>query len=101
MAAASGVTLANNISALGFTSAVRWSGGRAALVLNATVFPTTTNLQLQHIDGTWINVNTTNLTTAGNQVTPFDLPPGQYRMSFATGTVTAAYASLVSITYAG
>ena len=98
MAATRGVVLCSNISAVADQAAVTWSGGRAALVLIATTYPTTANLQCLGPDSTtWININGT--TYSANQVTAYDLPAGQYRMHLASGTVAGMYASLVSVPY--
>jgi hypothetical protein len=89
--------LCTNVVAVADSTAVQWRGGRSALIIHATTYPTTCALQLLGMDGsTWINVSS-NLTANG--VTAFDLPAGQYRIHMASGTATAVYASLVSIPY--
>lgn len=97
MSATKAIVLASNVSVVADQLPVTWTGGRAALVLDATTYPTTCNLQLQGPGGSWISLNGT--TFSANQVTPFDLPAGQYRIHMATGTVAAFYASLVSTPY--
>lgn len=92
---ASGVNLAKNVTAT--TTAVTWKGGRTALVLSATAYGTTVQLQTQASNGTWVSVNAT--TYSADQVTPYDLPEGQYRINISGGTTTALYADLVAIPY--
>ena len=73
-----------------------WVGGRSALVVQATSYPTTLGLQLLGRDGQAIAASA-NITADG--ITSLDLPPGQYRMNLATGTATDVYATLVRIIY--
>ena len=98
MAATRSVTLAKNAVATADQNAVTWVGGRCVLVLIATAFPTTCKLQMLGQDGqTWVDINGT--TYSANQVTPYDLPAGQYRMHLSGGTTTGLYADLVSVPY--
>jgi len=93
-----GVVLCANVGAVANQGLVQWVGGRTSLVLIASTFPTTLNLQLQGPDGsTYINVNSANL--AANGIYNFDLPAGSYRMNLVGGAVAGLYASLISIPY--
>lgn len=96
---AKGSVAASNVGTVANQIGFTWSGGRAALIIHATTFPTSCFLQLQGLDGTWVSVNGT--TFSANQVTNFDLPAGQYRISMSGGTVAALYAALVSVPYTG
>jgi len=72
-------------------------GGRAALVVTATSFPTALNLQLEHVDGTWVNINSS--TINANGVYNYDLPQGRYRMFLNGGSAAGLYASLSKVKY--
>lgn len=74
-----------------------WVGGRTALVVTATSYPNTLNLELQHRDNVWVVVNAQTL--AANGIYSFDLPAGTYRMSLAGGTATNVYVTLNRIVY--
>lgn len=74
-------------------------GGRTALVLSATAYGGNFFLATQSADGTWININGT--TYSANQVTSYDLPPGQYRMVSGGSSNVNVSATLVPITYGG
>ena len=87
--------IASNVSAT--TSGVLLKGGRCVLAISASSYGTTVQLQMLHIDGTWVSLNQT--TFSQNQVTPFDLPSGQYRIYINGGTTTALYATLSNIPY--
>jgi hypothetical protein len=96
--ATKGIVLASNASGAAATTGVVWSGGRAALVIVATAYPSTCKLQCLGPDNTtYIDVNAAAYTA--NQVTAYDLPAGTYRMNLSGGTVAALYANLVSIPY--
>jgi len=94
-----GVSLASNVAAVADQPAVAWSGGRAALVIEATTYPTTVGLQMQSVSGKWVAVSTTNITADG--VYAFDVPAGQVRLHLTGGTASALYANLVSVPYNG
>lgn len=87
--------LAANVSAT--TSGVQVKGGRGALSISASAFGTSVFLQMLHVDGNWVNMNSNSFTQ--NQVVPFDLPMGQYRIFISGGTTTALYANLNMIPY--
>lgn len=92
------VTLAANVAVVANQAAVEWHGGRAALVIIATTYPTNCFLQVLASDGvTWISINGT--TYSANQVTSYDIPAGQVRLAMSTGTVAGLYAKLVSVPY--
>lgn len=92
-----GALLAQNNSTLAPTTPVRFMGGRAALAVVATAFPTTCQLQVLGPDGvTWLNEGA-NITANG--VTILDLHEGQYRMNLAGVGVTGLYAALACIPY--
>lgn len=87
--------LLENASATG--SYVRLqTGGRVALVLIATAFPTTTTLELKAQDGT---TDIVVATLTANGVSSYDLPPGEYRMQLVGGSPSGVYADLVSISH--
>lgn len=93
-----GIVLASNVNASADQAAVYFKGGRAVIVLIASVYGTTVNLQCQGPDSsTWININAS--TYSANQVTAYDLPAGMYRMHITGGTTTALYANLVTVPY--
>lgn len=94
---ASGVILAANISVNAATTPVAWRGGRTAIVIQASAYPTTCQLQLQGPNGGWININGT--TYSADQTAAYDLPAGQYRLNMTGGTATAVYANLVGVPY--
>lgn len=98
MSATKGLILASNISVVGNQPAMTWTGGRASIVIIATTYPTACSLQcLAPDNATWINLNSA--TYAANQVTPYDLPAGQYRLAMSGGTVAGLYANLVGVPY--
>ncbi len=99
MAAAKGIILATNVSVVANQPAMTWQGGRCSLVLIAGTYPTACTLQLLGPDNaTWIAINSS--TYNANQVTPYDLPAGQYRLALSGGTVAGLYANLVGVPYA-
>ena len=73
-----------------------FNGGRAALVTEASSYPTTLQLQIQGPGGTAISLGS-NITANG--LAMFDLPAGSYRMNIAGGTATNVYASLSTVPY--
>lgn len=75
---------------------VTYKGGRGALVITATVFPTTVTLQYVAKGGN-ISMNAVNITTNGVYV--FDLPAGQYQLFLNGGAATNLNADLVSVRY--
>lgn len=92
--AAYGRSLVANAVATG--PLVAWPGGRTALVIFATTFPTTTKLQMLAKDGvTFIDI----LVPTVNAVIAFDAPPGSYRIQMTAGAPAAVYADLVHIPY--
>lgn len=74
-----------------------WVGGRSALIVTASAYPTTLDLQLEHRDGTWITINSSTINADG--VYNYDLPAGNYRMALTGGTATDVYATLSRIVY--
>jgi hypothetical protein len=87
-------TLVSNANATGPAKA--WPGGRAILVIMATTFPTTTELQLLGQDGaTWITL----VTPTVNGITALDAPAGSYRIKMTGGAPVAVYADLVHVPY--
>jgi hypothetical protein len=97
--AAKSVVLASNVASLNgaATAGVYWSGGRAALVINATAYGAAVNLEVQGPSGAWVKMNAS--TIAADSAAAYDLPAGQYRINSATGNTTALYASLVGVPY--
>jgi len=93
-----GVTLLEDEDALGTSGWVYFQGGRTVLTIQATTYPTTTTLELMGPDGNKITVSG-NLTTAGDAIVVYDLPPGSYRIVRATGTCTDMYARLNTVNY--
>lgn len=89
-------TLLTNATATGLY--VSYSGGRTALVIAASAYGTTVNLQLLAPDGT-TNITMNASTINANSAVAYDLPAGQYRIFCSGGTTTAMYAKLVSIPY--
>ena len=90
--------LAVNATGAAAIAGVTIKGGRYVLVLNATTFPSTCALQVLARDqSTWISMNGS--AYSANQVTAYDLPAGQVRMSMAGGSAAALYACLVQIGY--
>jgi hypothetical protein len=93
-----GVALAKNISSVAAQPQVSWKGGRCALCIFATTFPSTCQLQMLGKDSaTWLTVNSS--TYSANQVISYDLPAGQYRLNLSGGSVSGLYADLVAIPY--
>lgn len=92
-----GENLADNYTSVApaTQAAVFYKGGRGALVISATTFPTTTILQYIGRGGVAINV----VTVLGNGFYILDLPPGQYRLFMNAGAATAVNADLVSVRY--
>ncbi len=76
------------------------AGGRYALVVSASTYPTTVALQMLDSNFTnaakWISISA-NITADG--VTAYDLPAGQYRIHLAGGSASHFCAALVPITY--
>jgi hypothetical protein len=91
-----GLVLASNVSAAAPTAPLAWVGGRSALVINATTYPTACQLQMLGPSGAWINVGS-NIT--GDGATSFDSPAGDYRLNLSGGSVAGLYASLFTIPY--
>jgi len=73
-----------------------WAGGRSVLVVEASSFPTTLQLQLLSPNGTAINVGS-NITANG--VISYDLPAGSYRMNLNGGTATNVHVTLCRVMY--
>ena len=73
-----------------------WEGGRSVLVVEASSFPTTLQLQLQGPNGTAISLGS-NITANG--VASHDLPAGSYRMILTGGTATDVYVRLCRVPY--
>lgn len=93
-----GIVLATNPGSVADQASVVWQGGRACLVLIASTYPTNCFLQCLGPDNsTWVSINGT--TFSANQVTPYDLPAGEYRMHLASGSISNLYANLVSVPY--
>ena len=92
-----GIALCANVNVVANQPALGWVGGRTALVVCATTYPAACNLQLQLMNGNWMNVTAASLSQDG--FTVYDLPSGQYRMAMAGGTVAGLSASLVSVAY--
>jgi hypothetical protein len=92
------VVLASNLATTAPTVAAELNtGGRHNLTTTATTYPgTTCQLQVQHIDGTWVNLGS-NITANG--VTAFDLSAGQYRLNISGTASAALYATLVRVPY--
>lgn len=93
-----GITLLEDEDALGTGDWVRYPGGRTVLTIQATTYPTTTTLELKGPDGNKITISG-NLTTAGDTIVIYDLPPGSYRIVRATGTCTDMYVRLNTVNY--
>lgn len=90
------VTLASNVDAAGTGAWVQYSGGAGALVVQATTYPTTLNLEMKGPDGNGIALNTT--TIDSDAVTAFDaLPAGEYRYVATGGTTTDLYMVLARV----
>jgi hypothetical protein len=92
-----GIALCANVNVVANQLPLGWVGGRTALVICATTYPSACNLQMQVQNGNWVNVNAATLAQDG--FTSYDLPSGQYRIAMAGGTVAGLYASLVSVAY--
>lgn len=89
------VTITNSTTLVGTASdaVTGWNhGAQGVLVVQAASYPSLLHLQVSGRDGTWINVNSSNIVS--NQVLPFSLPAGQYRMIVGSGTVTGLTAVL-------
>jgi hypothetical protein len=82
------VTLASNAGA-GNQPAVKWNGGKMALVAEGTFGGGSIKLQLQSPQGTWIDVPSSTL--SANGILIIDVPAGQVRAVTATGTAFYAY----------
>lgn len=74
-----------------------YAGGRSALVVQATSYPTTLNFQMKGPDGNPITLNSSTINADG--VTSYDLPAGEYRMELTGGTATDVYAVISRVTY--
>lgn len=72
-------------------------GGKCVLVIEATTYPTTVELQVQAPSSKWVKINTSNISADGGY--PYDVPAGQVRMHLTGGTSTALYATLIKIPY--
>lgn len=92
-----GIALAQNVSSVGAQPAFSWVGGRTAIVVCATTYPSTCNVEMQLQNGAWLQVNNASLAADGYEL--HDLPPGQYRVNTAGGPVAGLYVSLVAIAY--
>lgn len=93
----SGIVLTANNNTAAATAAVSLStGGRHVLIINAGTYPTTCQLQVQGPSNAWINLGS-NITA--DQVTPLDLPPGQYRLNMSGGSTGSLFANLVRVAY--
>lgn len=92
------VVLAKNVASTAPTAAVNVdTGGRYNLVVLATTYPTTCQLQVLGPDAaTWIPLGSS---LSANGVASFDLAAGQYRMNLNTGTTAGLYATLVRVPY--
>lgn len=68
-------------------SAITWDGGRTSLVVNATQYGTSVNVQLQGPSGAWIPISSSII---ADQIFNFDAPPGQYRIVAAGSSIGLA-----------
>lgn len=92
------VALAANVSSVAAQAAqLLQVGGRYALIMEATTYPTTVTLQTQSVSGKWVPVNSSNITADG--VTAYDIPAGQVRLFLSGGSASALYATLVKVPY--
>lgn len=77
---------------------VEWPGGRAAVVIIGTTYPTNVFLKMLLNDGsTLLSINAS--TYSANKIDVYDLPAGSYKLSLSGGTASALYADLVTIPY--
>lgn len=100
MSHAQAVTLLADKDDLNEEAGKTYPGGKSALVLEGSSFPTTLSLQIQGPNGTWITVADDGGTTDfdENGVYYFKgLPAGSYRMLLTGGTATNLYAQLCVI----
>lgn len=96
MGHAQAVTLLENKDNLTEEDWVFWPGGRTALVVQATSYPSTLQLQMRGPDGNPINLGN-NLDADG--IANLDLPAGSYRMNLNGGTATDVYVQLCKVPY--
>ncbi len=83
-----GFTLLSNAAATG--SAVAWPGGPMYFTGEATWGGGTVKLQLQSMNGTWLDVPSGSLTANG--ILNLTVPAGNIRANVATATAVYAYA---------
>jgi hypothetical protein len=93
--------LVSDTSTVADTAAVYLSqSGRYALVISATTYPTTVQLQVLDQNAAtpkWVPLNSSNITADGS--TGYDCPAGQYRMHLTGGSASHLNAQLVPISY--
>ena len=104
MAASKGIILCQNVSTVANQPAQYWPGGFASLMISATTFPSSCFLQVQSIDGTWINlapatVTSTPATISANSAYGYNIPAGQVRIGMSGGSVAALSAALAAVTF--
>lgn len=88
--------LCSNVAVVADSTPMYWVGGRSTLVIEATTYPTTCQLQVQGLSGKWINIGANN---TADGVVSLDCPAGQYRLHMVGGTAAAVYAVLVAVPY--
>lgn len=95
-----GVTLFNS-SFIGSSAgnAFLYDGGRSVIVVAASQYGGGVFLQTQAANQKWVAVNGT--TYSADQITAYDLPPGQYRMISNVGSSIGLSATIVPIYYGG
>ena len=76
---------------------VQWLGGRSAIVINASAYGGSVFLQLQGPSGTWLNVNAS--TYSADQITSYDLVPGQYKLVSGQSSSVGVNAVLAGVGY--
>lgn len=90
------VILCDNISSTAAQAAVAFGGGRGLLIVEATTYPSTCQLQIQSRSGKWVNFGSN---ISADIAMPLDLPQGQYRINLSGGTTSALYVVLASVAY--
>lgn len=85
--------IANDVAATAGSIGTKWMGGRGWFSAEATAWGGgSVKLQWKSPNGTYIDIDATNLNFTANNVYGFEAPPGELRAVRSTATGVYAYA---------
>jgi hypothetical protein len=87
--------LCSNVSSVADTTPLAWVGGVTVITADGSAFPTTCQVQMQGLNGSWISAGSN--ITAASVSTGLNLPAGLYRVHMTGGTATNVSIALVRV----